>query len=80
MFAVIQVIKRLAITGTAAIVDGVDGIAVVDQILNQRPIADLVLASRPVMNPTRAGTRSFSLTRRSRQCCVSLELGIYFFQ
>jgi hypothetical protein len=51
MFAIVQVIKGLAIAGATAIVDGVDGIAVVDQILNQCRIANPTLAPWTTVNP-----------------------------
>ena len=48
---VIGGIEALAIAGAAAIVDGIDGIAVVDQILHQRRVVQARLATGATMHP-----------------------------
>ncbi len=51
MFAIVEVIKGLAIARAAAIVDGVNGVAVIDQILNQCRITNPTLSPWTTVNP-----------------------------
>ncbi len=57
MFLIVHLLKRLAVARTAAIVDGEDRVAVVDQVLDQRAVADARLAARSAVHPDQRGTR-----------------------
>jgi hypothetical protein len=51
VLSVVHLEEGLAVAGAAAVVDGVDDVAVVDQILQQAAVAEPRLASRPAMHP-----------------------------
>ncbi len=51
MYPIVHVVERLAVAGAAAVVDRVDGVAVVDQVLDQVVVADARLAARSAVHP-----------------------------